>query len=408
MRDRKIQGQSHKAFQISTACLLVVRTIVRTILRSIFVYVVLCFAHPAAAYRTLDEKTPLGYGTRDNVVQMLSRMTLEEKIGQMLMVGIPAGWTGKNSNILGNIKVGGVILFKRNISSKAQLKNLTAKLQNMAKQSETLPLFIAIDHEGGRVNRLPRNGFTAFPFPLYISKTGDIEKVKTMGKVMARELLSVGIHINLAPVVDVISNSASSIIGNRSFGQDPAVVSLFASAFIQEAQQNGLLTVAKHFPGYGPVAKDPHNYLPFVNISYGQWQNTHLPPFLSAMQAGVDGIMSAHVVYPALDESKTPASLSKTILTGLLRTQLAYNGLILTDDMEMGAIGKHYGIGQAAIQAVLAGNDMLLICHSPAKQRKVFHSLLGAAGKGLIPMSRIDESMSRILEAKLRYRVWKN
>lgn len=327
--------------------------------------------------------------------------SLETMVGQILMIGIKDDWSYKNPGVLKWISPGAIILYQRNISSKKQLKVLTKDLKIFVKDKCGITPFISIDHEGGRVNRLPKNEFTAFPSNSYYGKNFDVEGIRKEAKIMAQQLLEVGININLAPVVDVISNSKNSDIAGRSYSSDPKIVTELAKTFIEESIKNQMLVTAKHFPGYGAISENPHNYLPTVNISYEQWSKIHLLPYLTAIKSNVPAIMTGHVIYTNLENKKIPTSLSFEIITKILKEKLNYNGLIMTDDLEMGAITKLYSPEQSAINAVMAGNDMLLFCHSETAQRKAFRGLVNYAKQSTELQNRIYNSFMKIRNLKI-------
>ncbi|MGD9518893.1 MAG: glycoside hydrolase family 3 N-terminal domain-containing protein [Armatimonadota bacterium] len=341
------------------------------------------------------------------VTAKVRAMSLRQKLGQVMMVGIPEGWSASNPGILGDITPGAVILYKRNISSKAQLVSLIHRLQMVVARRTDVKTFIAIDHEGGRVNRLPISSFTSFPPNRTVGGRGDaLTFVQGEARVMARELLAVGIYMNLAPVVDVCTNPDNPDIKDRAYGADTARVSQLGSAFIRAAGGEGLLVVAKHFPGYGPIGRNPHKGLPVVHLSAASWEKVHKPPFQAAIDAEVPGMMTGHVVYTALDASGVPASLSRTITTDLLRRKMGFRGMILTDDLEMGAITSNYDVGQAAVRAMNAGADILLVCHTQQAQQRVTQALQLALQGGKLPMRRLDEAVWRILWYKAVAGLW--
>ncbi len=336
---------------------------------------------------------------------VITNAPLEEMVGQMLMVGIKSGWGAKNPGALKWISPGAVILYQHNVVSKKQLKQLITDIQNFLKDKGASPAFIAIDHEGGRVNRLPQNEFTAFPPNAHYGKKLNVAGVAKEAKIMAEQLLEVGITMNLAPVVDVVTNKKNVDIGNRSYGSKPETVIKLAKVFIEESMKAVMFVTAKHFPGYGPIAKNPHHDLSVVKISYDEWSKTHLPPFEEAIKLNVPAIMTGHVIYANLQTKKLPASLSQEIVTGILREELGYQGLIMTDDLEMGAITKSYTPGKSAYAAVMAGNEMLLYCHSENAQRKAFRSLVNKANEDAALHEKITSAHKKIKALKTAYKV---
>lgn len=339
--------------------------------------------------------------------EILTPASLEEMAGQMLMVGIKSGWSTKSPGVLKWISPGAVILYKHNVVSKGQLKQLTADINIYLKDKGAPPAFISIDHEGGRVNRLPTGEFTAFPPNAQYGKKLNAAGVAKEAKIMAEQLLEVGITMNLAPVVDVVTNKQNVDIGNRSYGAKPETVIKMSKVFIEESMKAGMFVTAKHFPGYGPIAKNPHHVLPVVKTSVAEWEKTHLPPFAEAIKINVPAIMTGHVIYTELQKEKVkvPATLSKEIVAGILREKLQFQGLIMTDDLEMGAITKKYTADKSAYAAVMAGNEMLLYCHSENAQRKAFRSLVNKAKEDASLHEKITTAREKIKALKAAYKI---
>ena len=256
-------------------------------------------------------------------------------------------------------------------------------------------LLVTVDQEGGRINRI-REGVTILPPAAEIRTTKEAYK---RGQIMAGELLPLGINLNLAPVVDVSNGSGKNVIGNRSFGSDPRRTARLSAAMIRGMQDNGLAACAKHFPGHGATGKNSHQCLPRVRLSLSQWRKNHMPPFKKAIESGVSCIMVGHIMYPVMDKM-FPASLSGKIITGILRKKMGFAGVIITDDLGMGAITKHYQPGEAAVMAIEAGADMVMECHSKSRQEMIRKALSRALGEGRITKQRIMESLARIKKLK--------
>lgn len=326
---------------------------------------------------------------------------LRDKIGQLFMLGfIGTSVTEELSGLLRDYRPGGLILFARNLEDAGQIIRLTNDLQHASPDS---PLLISIDQEGGRVSRLPA-GFTIFPSCASLGLC-DAAVAYEAAAVTAAELRAVGINMNMAPVLDVHSNPANPIIGDRAFGTDPARVSELGLATIRGLQDHRVVACGKHFPGHGDTAADSHKELPVVTASRERLEDTELRPFREVIGHGEQGpsaIMTAHVLYPALD-AKLPATLSSTILSGLLRHQLGFDGLILTDDMEMHAIIDHYGIEEASVLAVQAGADVLLICKDRERQLAAMQAVRRAVEDGRIAEDRLETSLRRIARIKERF-----
>lgn len=302
--------------------------------------------------------------------------TIDQKVAQILMFGFYGTTLPKN--------VGGVIIFERNVKGSRKFVSRTK-----------IPQFIAVDQEGGRVNRIT-NGVTILPSANEIK---NVKEAYKYGKILAEELISLGINVDFAPVVDVNTESRNPIIGNRSFSSNSKTVVKLSTAMIRGMQNRNLIACAKHFPGHGAAKKDSHKCLPTITLSLKQWYDVHLPPFVSAIKAGVNTIMVGHILCPSLDR-KYPASLSSKVITGILKKKLRFRGLIITDDLCMKAITKHYDPVKAAIMAFNAGADIILICKNSRMQENVRRGLVKAVKNGEISKERLDESFDRILKIK--------
>ncbi|MCA1648217.1 MAG: beta-N-acetylhexosaminidase [Chloroflexi bacterium] len=335
---------------------------------------------------------------------MLGTLSLEQRVGQVFMLGFDGtALTDANRALIGGLHLGGVTLFARNIDNGPQLARLNAALQTIA---EPVPLFISVDQEGGLVVRVT-DGATIFPGNMAVGATGDPNLAGRVAAASASELRAMGVNMDLAPVVDVNTNPLNPVIGIRSFGADVQLVSDFGVQTIHGLQSSGVSAVGKHFPGHGDTAVDSHRDLPVVPHQLERLQLLEFRPFQAAMQAGVDGIMTAHLYLPAIEpQQDMPATLSKTVLTGLLREKLGYQGLILTDALDMDAIKKDRSAADAAIQAFEAGADMLLIGGITADDRAHLGdappALLAAIKSGRLSEARLNASVLRILEAKAR------
>ena len=326
-------------------------------------------------------------------------LTSREKIGQLFMVGfLGTSVTPDLSAFLREYKPGGVILFSRNLESVEQIVQLTNDLQQCSPKS---PLLIAIDQEGGRVSRLPK-GFTIFPPCQLIGRCHSGELAYAAAATIAKELKSVGINMNMAPVLDVNSNPDNPVIGDRAFGPDPETVIEMGLVTAAGLQDHKVVSCGKHFPGHGDTNADSHKELPVVDASRERLEAIEFAPFRRATAAGIASLMTAHVLYKALDE-RLPATLSPDIITHLLREQMGYDGIVLTDDLEMHAIVDHYGPGDAAVRAFLAGCDVLLICKERDREIAAFEAIEQAVASGTIDTARLDLSVARIQRTKQRY-----
>jgi beta-N-acetylhexosaminidase len=326
-------------------------------------------------------------------------MTLREQVGRLFMLGFTGTTVSPElAQRLADRRPAGVILFARNLEHPEQIARLTNALQEQAAGS---PLLIAIDQEGGRVSRLPSD-FTIFPPSASFGVCRSPELTREAAAVTARELRAVGINMNMAPVLDIHSNEANPIIGDRAFSAAAETVSELGAAAIAGLQDNRVVACGKHFPGHGETSADSHKELPTVGLPAEQLRHRELKPFVRAIACSVGAIMTAHVRYPALDPAR-PATLSPAILTDLLRTELGFDGVTVTDDLEMRAILDHHGIEEAAVQAVQAGADLLLICQDPGRQAAAMDAVAAAVEDGTIPRVRLEASLRRLAALKARF-----
>ena len=334
---------------------------------------------------------------------LIGRMTLEEKVGQLFICGIGGRQVGPvpKAHITKRF-IGGIILYAKNIQTPEQVAALTTELQILAQTtSKGIPLFIAIDQEGGKVTRLHK-GATTFPGNMALGATGSEKLAEKAGDITGIELAVLGINLNFAPVLDVNTNPKNPAIGVRSFGDSPQIVSQLGSAYIRGLQRQGVLATAKHFPGHGDTSADSYKKLPLVAKKKKRMHDVDLAPFRAAIDAGVSAIMTAHVHYPELD-IKFPATLSHTILNNLLRSELGFEGLIITDDLEMKAIEEHHDIKHASVAAFQSGADILLVPWSLKKQQSAYSAILRAVKTRHITKTRLDDSVRRILKSKNAY-----
>jgi beta-N-acetylhexosaminidase len=327
--------------------------------------------------------------------------TLQEKVGQLFVVSF-AGTSPRPGflSLLQRLHLGGVILYGRNCSSPDQIKSLLRELQG----ASAFPLLVCTDQEGGSVVRI-RTGVDVFPSEQTYGGAGSSARVSADAATTARELRALGLTMNLAPVVDVLSNPRSPI-GSRSYGSNPALVARLSAAAVRGYQQHGLAAVAKHFIGLGHASIDSHQALPTVTQTLSQLERVDLVPFRAAITAGVSTILVAHVALPVIDPVRRPASLSPVIIQGLLRRQLQFQGVVMTDSLAMGALPQG-STAEAAELALAAGADMLLISASHDIPDSVFQHaverVVAAVRSGRVPQSRLDSAVARILALKRRF-----
>jgi beta-N-acetylhexosaminidase len=284
-----------------------------------------------------------------------------------------------------------IVLFKRNVESPQQVQDLCAALKQRARGE---PLAVTIDHEGGRVLRL-QNEFTNIPSARQVGQANSVDLARQLGEIMGRELRAVNIDIDLAPVLDVDTNPNNPVIATRSLGPDPQLVSRLACAIIQGMQSMGVAACGKHFPGHGDTTKDSHFTLPYLKHNLDRLNQIELHPFRAAIAAKIATIMTSHIVFEAIDPI-FPATMSKPILNGLLREQLGFGGVIISDDLEMKAISKNYGLEQTMIAGANAGIDLFLICHKHESQVKGIDLLTKAIERGEVSAENIERANGRI------------
>jgi len=326
-------------------------------------------------------------------------LSTEQQAGQRLMVGFEG--TGLNENLkdlINRLKIGGIILFAGNLKSPDQIKELCRSIQDYAKICQQPPLFIAVDQEGGQVARL-QEPFTIFPGNPHMKTEEDAVH---FAEITAAELNQVGINMNMAPVMDVSPEGSGSIMAERTFGDNPAWVSRLGVKVIEHLQLNNILAVAKHFPGIGRTTLDSHMDMPVLHDDLSIMEDFDLIPFEAGIQNRVSGVMLSHIVYTKLDP-QWPASLSPQIANNLLRKQMGFDGLVLTDDLDMGAISKHYDIHTAVHQILAADIDLTLICHKGPTIEIAFEEILKEMTDSSEIKIRGIESVERIMKAKKRY-----
>jgi len=355
-------------------------------------------AESAAPSGTADTRVDL-------VKRTLAKLSVAEKVGQLFMpvlYGTSAdSVSGENqarygaqtpAKVIARYHLGGVILFPANVQSVDQVVRLTNGMQ----RASEVPLLIGTDQENGLVSRMAAL-MTRFPGASRIGATKDVKVSRAVAGATGAELRALGVNLDFAPVADVNVNPRNPIIGQRAFGDDPQQVAKMVAAAVKGFEDAGVAATAKHFPGHGDTTIDSHTGLPVIEHTRAQWERLDAPPFKAAIAAGVDAVMSAHIVFPKLDPSGDPATLSKPILTGLLRQELGFKGVISTDALNMAGVRKKYGDGEVAVRAVLAGADLLLM---PNDMAKAHQAVLAAVKSGRISQQRLDASVTRLLTLK--------
>lgn len=337
------------------------------------------------------------------ILTLLKEMSLEEKIGQMIFAGVDGTTFDSHALILiHDYKVGGIIFNKKNFSSAEQTIQYLNKIRN-ENTSNKIPLFLGVDQEGGIVAKLPGN-LTPIPTNLEIGKVNNTDFSNSIGQLLGKEVKAYGFNMNFAPVLDINSNPNNPVIGNRSFGNSADLVSRLGIATMKGIQSENIIAVVKHFPGHGDTSTDSHLELPRVNKSLEELQQLELLPFQQAITEGADVVMIAHILLPNID-STNPSSMSKVVISDILRNQLQYDGVVITDDMTMEAIIDNFDIGDASVQSVKAGSDIVMVAHGFENAADIFESLKTAVENGELSEERIDESIIRILQLKEKYQL---
>ena len=347
-----------------------------------------------------------GVELTDKAEEFLSSMTLEQKIYQMFVI-TPEQLMGYESvtemddttkERFKQYPVGGVICFAENLCSAEQTRELLADMQSTSYEVEGLPLFLCVDEEGGRVARIGNNPSFAVEKVGPMAKVSSLEEAYACGNVIGQYLHELGFNVDFAPDADVLTNPENTVIGDRSFGTDAETVTEYATAYSDGLHANDVLSCFKHFPGHGATKDDTHKGYAYSDKTYEELAKAELVPFVAAEEAGADMVMVAHIALPNVTGEDTPCSLSYQMITEILRGDLEYEGLVITDALNMGAIAETYDSGEAALMAVEAGVDLLLM---PEDVEEAYAAIYAAVQGGEVTEERIDESVRRILEVKL-------
>lgn len=329
---------------------------------------------------------------------------LEKKVAQLFVVGIPGRTiSSQEHKLIERIGPGGYILFKHNIESVEQVAELNNSLLKVSDLGawNNLAAWISVDQEGGRVQRL-REPATLWPPAKLLGELNSPKTAYEMGYAIAVELLSLGFSVNYAPVLDVPDDWNNPALGDRCFSTDAEMVANMGSAYLRGMQRAGMLAVAKHFGGHGGVNVDSHLELPICQRSLAELREKDWVPFRRAIRARVEGVMTAHVMYPDIDADR-PATLSRRVLQDHLRKELRFSKLIFTDDMGMGAISEKYSLEEAVFLAIEAGCDQILLCHNFDELESLWVNIVRAFDSGALPKSKLDESIARIEAAKRKW-----
>lgn len=341
--------------------------------------------------------------TDDAVAELLNSMTVQEKIGQLVLVGIEGTALDDTSRrLLEDYHVGGFIFFKDNIESAQQSVKLFNDLKE-ANAANPVPLWLSIDEEGGRVTRFP-DEYVKLPSSGKVGSKGDLTLTKRVGGLIAQKVAGLGLNMVFAPVLDINSNPNNPVIGDRSFGNSAETVSTQGIASMKGIQEHGVVPVVKHFPGHGDTSVDSHLGLPVVNHDLERLHKLELVPFQQAIDEGADVVMVAHLLMKSIDPD-TPSSYSKPVINDLLREEMGFKGVVITDDMTMGAISGSTDVGDASVKSVVAGSNMILIGHEYALEEAVIQALTEAAHSGVIPEEMLNDRVRATLELKHKYQL---
>lgn len=339
------------------------------------------------------------------MMKTIEQMSLRDKIGQMFVTGFPTReLTADMKDVIEHYKVGNLILFSHNIENKYQLGALVTELQQWFTTHTGVPGFITIDQEGGRVTRMPKDA-TNVAGAMAIASSGRPENAYAAGRMTARELRALGINFNLAPVMDVNNNAMNPVINVRSYGDTAQKVIEYGIPMMKGLLDGGVMATLKHFPGHGDTNTDSHIGLPVIEKTLEELEQLELLPFKAAIEQGAQAIMSAHILFPQIEKSGVPGTMSYTIITELLKEKLGYKGLVVSDCMEMAAIKQYFGTAQGALAAVKAGVDLVFISHTPSVVKEAVHLIEEAVASGDLDEAIIDAAVTKILAYKAQYSV---
>lgn len=347
---------------------------------------------------------------QNRINEIISGMTLEEKAVQLFMI-TPEALTGMDPvtaagettrKALEEYPVGGIIYFRKNLVNPEQVRTMTANIQTYAMERTGLPLLLSVDEEGGSVTRFGNNpgfDFDASADMKAIGESGDPQQAYELGERLGSFLYDLGINMDNAPDADVLSNPQNTVVRDRSFGSDCEVVSEMALAELRGLESQGVIGLLKHFPGHGATAGDTHEGYAYTDASLEEMKANELVPFADGIEAGVDVIMVGHISCPQVTGDDLPASLSEKMTTQILRQEMGYDGFLITDAMNMGAVSENYSSSEAAVAAIRAGIDMILM---PQDFQQAYEGILNAVESGELTEERIDESLRRITALKLK------
>lgn len=337
----------------------------------------------------------------DPIDEQIKEMTLEEKVGQLIIVGLE----GKEiSDIdishIQDLKIGGFIFFSRNIDNGNQVLKLLNSLKEENKEND-IPLFLSVDEEGGMVSRLSKI-YKNLPNASILGENDDVKISFEYGENLGLKLKGLGFNIDFAPILDINSNPNNPVIGNRAFGRTADLVTRHGIEVMNGIKSQNIIPVAKHFPGHGDTSEDSHLALPRVDKSLVELESLELIPFKYAIENNIEMIMVAHILYPQIDQNK-PSSISDVLINDILRDKLKFNGVVISDDMTMGAIIENYSIEEASLQFLKSGGDIVLVCHGNENPTVVYNRIIEGVKNGELSQSELDNKVYRILKLKELY-----
>lgn len=337
----------------------------------------------------------------DKIKKEIDAMDIDEKLGQLLIVGFEGTSIEEHTRFLiEDLKVGGLIFFKRNIKDMEQVVSLTNGLKELNRKNK-IPLFISIDEEGGQVSRLPKE-YKRLPESKKLGDLNDENISFQYGELIGLRLKTLGFNLDYAPVMDINSNPNNPVIGNRAFGDNPDVVWKNGIEVEKGIKSQNIISAIKHFPGHGDTDMDSHIDLPIINKTLEDMRKFEFIPFTKSIENHVDMIMVAHILFPEID-NKYPSTMSEKIIKGILRDELEFNGVVISDDLTMGAIIENYTLEEATLKFFQSGGDIALICHGIDNPKKTLEYLKAAVEEGELSVETIDEKLYRILSLKDKY-----
>jgi beta-N-acetylhexosaminidase len=349
---------------------------------------------------SIASQLELGVEVGSFIIIALSLRDLRRHVGQLAIAGFPGHSISPDLKALAReFDLGGIILFARNVDNPDQVAEISREAQTLARE---LPLWVSVDQEGGRVARL-KAPFTVWPPMITLGRSGDEKLARRFGKALAAELKAVGISLDYTPVLDIHTNPKNPVIGDRALAERAEDVARLGRAIIESLQSEGIAACGKHFPGHGDTSADSHHELPLIEHPPDRLEHVELVPFRTAIAAGVAAIMTAHILVLAYDEER-PATLSPAIVDGLLKKKLRYAGLVLSDDLEMKAIGGRYDIAEATVAAIAAGCDAVLMCNADQDQQAAaLEAVIRAVEGGTLPLKRVEDALTRHRRVKERF-----